>query len=172
MAKTILRFALMYVVLMLAQAVLFNRICLFGYAVPLVFVYFIASLPVTLSVNWVLTLGFLSGLTVDIFSDTPGVNALACTLLAGSRGTLIRLYVPREEDFTNPEPSVKSMGPGNYAKYLLTVSIVYCTLFFLIDAFTFFNPLRLVIRIVASTALTFTVMLAINSLTTRNEKRL
>lgn len=172
MAKTILRYALMFVLLMLAQVVLFNRISLFGVAVPLVFIYFIVSLPVTLSVNWVLTLGFVSGLIIDIFSDTPGVNALACTLLAGSRKVMIKLYVPREEDFTNPEPSVKSMGPGNYAKYLLTVSVVYCTLFFLIDAFTFFNPLRLIGRIVASTAMTFVVMFAINSLTTGNEKRL
>ena len=82
MAKTFLSFLLLFVVLVLAQVTIFNHIWLFGMAMPLVFIYFIISLPVTTPVNWTLTLGFLIGLSVDVFSNTAGLNALSCTILS------------------------------------------------------------------------------------------
>lgn len=76
MTKSIVQFSLLFVILVLAQAIVFNNICLFNVAVPFVFIYFIISLPITLSTNWVLTLSFLAGLSVDIFANTQGMNAL------------------------------------------------------------------------------------------------
>lgn len=96
MSKTTLQFLLLGFILVLAQVIVFNHICLFNMAVPMVFFYLIIRLPITLSVNWLLTIGFFLGLTVDIFSDTYGMNALACTVEAMLRRPILRLYVPRE----------------------------------------------------------------------------
>ena len=98
MAKEILKYLLLFVVLVVAQVVVFNHLCLFNVAVPLVFIYFIVKLPVNLSVNWAMAVSFLLGLMVDIFSNTQGMNALACTVLAAIRLPMLRLYFPREED--------------------------------------------------------------------------
>lgn len=175
MSKTTLQFLLLGFILVLAQVVVFNHICLFNVAVPMVFFYLIIRLPITLSINWVLTIGFFLGLIVDIFSDTYGMNALACTIEAMLRRPILRLYVPREEDLTRPEPSMYSLGTSAYLKYLLTMTLLYCTLIFLIEAFTFFNPIQLGLRIVTSTMLSMSMvlMLGIDSLMTpRSEKRL
>ncbi|MBO5455025.1 MAG: rod shape-determining protein MreD [Muribaculaceae bacterium] len=173
MSKTTLQFLLLGFILVLAQVVVFNHICLFNVAVPMVFFYLIIRLPITLSINWVLTIGFFLGLIVDIFSDTYGMNALACTIEAMLRRPILRLYVPREEDLTRPEPSMYSLGTSAYLKYLLTMTLLYCTLIFLIEAFTFFNPIQLGLRIVTSTMLSMVLMLGIDSLMTpRSEKRL
>ena len=173
MSKTTLQFLLLGFILVLAQVVVFNHICLFNVAVPMVFFYLIIRLPITLSINWVLTIGFFLGLIVDIFSDTFGMNALACTIEAMLRRPILRLYVPREEDLTRPEPSMYSLGTSAYLKYLLTMTLLYCTLIFLIEAFTFFNPIQLGLRIVTSTMLSMVLMLGIDSLMTpRSEKRL
>ena len=173
MSKTTLQFLLLGFILVLAQVVVFNHICLFNVAVPMVFFYLIIRLPITLSINWVLTIGFFLGLIVDIFSDTYGMNALACTIEAMLRRPILRLYVPREEDLTRPEPSMYSLGTSAYLKYLLTMTLLYCTLIFLIEAFTFFNPIQLGLRIVTSTMLSMVLMLGIVSLMTpRSEKRL
>lgn len=173
MSKTTLQFLLLGFILVLAQVVVFNHICLFNVAVPMVFFYLIIRLPITLSINWVLTIGFFFGLIVDIFSDTYGMNALACTIEAMLRRPILRLYVPREEDLTRPEPSMYSLGTSAYLKYLLTMTLLYCTLIFLIEAFTFFNPIQLGLRIVTSTMLSMVLMLGIDSLMTpRSEKRL
>ncbi len=89
------------------------------------------------------------------------------------RRPVIRLYVPREEDLTRPEPSLQSLGTPVYLKYLLTMSLIYCSLIFLIESFTFFHPLQLALRIVSSTILSMLLMLGIDSLMTpRSEKRL
>ena len=47
MTKEIIRFFILFVILVLSQVVVFNHFCLFGVAIPLVFVYFIIKLPIT-----------------------------------------------------------------------------------------------------------------------------
>lgn len=173
MSKTTLQFILLTLILIVTQVIVFNHISLFGVAVPLVFIYVIIRLPITLSLNWMVTIGFFLGLVVDIFSDTYGMNAMACTILAILRRPILRLYVPREEDLTRPEPTMMSLGTAVFLKYLLTTTLLYCSLIFCIEAFTFFNPLRLALRIVFSTLLSMIIMLGIDSiLTPRSEKRL
>ena len=173
MSKTVLQFILLGFILVLSQVIVFNHICLFNVAVPLVFIYLLVRLPITLSVNWMLTIGFFLGLTVDIFSDTYGMNTLACTIEAMVRKPILRLYVPREEDLTRPEPSMYSLVTATYLKYLLTMTLLYCAIIFLIEAFTFFNPVRLLLRIVFSTILSMALMVGIDSfMTPQSEKRL
>lgn len=173
MAKSILHLCVLFIALVLAQVIVFNHICLFGAALPLVFIYLIIKLPVTLNVNWVMTIGFITGLTIDIFSDTQGMNALACTILSAARMTVLRLYFPRDDEMSFPEPSVRSLGPAAFMKYTVSMTLLYCILFFTIEAFSFFNLPRLIAKIISSTALTFIIITAIDSLTSRRrEKRL
>lgn len=157
----------MFVILVLAQGIIFNNICLFDVAVPFVFIYFIIHLPVTLSTNWLLTVSFLAGLSVDIFANTAGMNALACTIIAMSRRTILHLYFPREDELTIPEPSMRSLGLDVYMKYLFTVVLLYCIIIYLIEAFSIFDITRLLMRIGASTLLTFVLLLAIDSAVSR-----
>lgn len=173
MTKTIIQFAILFIVLVLFQVIVFNHLILWGVAVPMVFIYWMVRLPVSLNTNWMLTCCFLLGLTVDIFSDTPGLNSLSCTLFGGVRNPVLRLYFPREEELTNPEPTYQSLGPAVYMKYLLTMVLIYVSLYFIIESMSFFNPLRLLTCIGLSSVLTFILILAIDSLTgKRREKRL
>ena len=173
MSKTLLQFIILGLALVLAQAIVFNHICLFNVAVPMVFIYLIVRLPIILSLNWALTISFALGLIVDIFSDTYGMNTVACTVLAVLRRPVLRLYVPREEDIIRPEPSMLSLGVAVYVKYLFSITLIYCTLIFVIEAFTFFHPLQLVLRIISSTLLSLLIMLGIDALMTpSSEKRL
>lgn len=169
MSKTVISFALWFVGLVLAQSVIFNNICILGYAVPLVFIYFIVKLPMSLSVNWVMTFSFLLGLAVDIFSDTYGVNAFSCTLLAFWRRPIFRAYSAKDEEMERQIPSVRSMGIGNFYKFLLSLTLVYCTVAFVVDSFGFYHPLHLLITIASSTLLTFLVIAAIDRLTIRKK---
>ena len=166
MAKEIIKFTLMFIALTLCQVVVFNHICLFSVAVPLVFIYFIVKLPVTLGVSWVMTLSFLLGLTVDIMSNTQGMNSLACTILAVTRLPVLHLYMPRQDTLSNPEPSIRTLGPAIFMKYAITLTAIYCTLFFIIEAFAFSNPVHMMLKIASSTLLTFIVIMAIDGFAT------
>lgn len=168
MTKEFLKYLLMFVILVVAQVVVFNHLCLWNVAIPLVFIYFIIKLPVTLAPAWVITLSFLLGLSVDVFSNTPGMNSLSCTVLSVLRLPVLRLYYPREEDMTMPEPSVRTLGWCVFMKYVLTLTFLYCVMFFVIEAFAFYDWALMLGRAAASTLLTFIIILAIDSFTAKH----
>lgn len=173
MARQVLKFVLLFVVLVLAQVLVCNNISIFNVATPFIFIYVLLRLPVDLHVNWVLTLSFVTGLVVDIFSDTQGMNALACTLLGASRNVVFGLYVGRRDELVDMIPSMRSVGMASYMKYLLTMTLLYCVVITLIEAFTLDNLLLSLLRAVCSTVLSFVIMLGIDSfVNTRNEKGL
>lgn len=170
---TVLGYMMSFFMLVLAQAVIFNNIVLFNVAMPLVFIYFIVSLPITLGTNLSLTIGFLTGLAVDIFSDTQGLNSLSCTLLTFIRKPVFHFYVQKDEDLGGARPSLRTMGSVAYLKYLFSMTLIYCLLVFGFEAFSFFNIGNLILRVVCSTAFTFVVIYALDSFSLRSrEKRL
>ncbi len=174
MNKSTFNFAILFVVLVLAQAVVFNNLILFNTAIAMVFIYMIVILPLTVGTNTSLTIGFLLGLCVDIFSDTPGLNALSCTILSFVRRPVYHLYMPREEEIAVQRPGLKSMGWSAFVKYSLTMSLIYCVCVFMLEAFSFFDIKRLLIRIGASTLYTLIFIYAFDSLSLsrRREKKL
>jgi len=172
MSKTSLSLLLTFLVLVPAQALFFNHLVLFNVAVPLVFVYMVVSLPVTFSANVAMTVGFLTGLSVDILSDTPGVNAIACTLLAFVRRPVFHLYVPTDNDLAEQRPLPRTMGAAAYLKYALTMCVLYCLMVFAVESMRVFSLKLFVLRAIASSIFTFVIVYAIASLGSRREKRL
>ncbi len=172
MTKTVIQFILLFIVLTVLQLVC-NKIVLWGIAMPVVFIYLILRLPVNLHGGWVLTIAFFSGLIIDIFDNTPGMNALACTLMAAVKRPVFNMFVSRENDMNIPIPSVDSMGIGDYFKYMATLVTLYCSLIFLIQAFSLHDIVLTLARIAASSALSIMIIFALDSLvSTRREKRL
>lgn len=172
MTKTIVQFILLFLALMVLQLVC-NKIILFNVAMPVAFIYLILRLPVNLHTGWVLTIAFVTGLVIDIFNNTPGMNALACTIVAAIRRPVFNTFVSRENDMNIPIPSVDSMGVGDYFKYMATIVTIYCALVFLIQAFTLHNILLTLARIAASSVLSIIIIFGLDTLvSTRREKRL
>ena len=158
---------------MVLVQVICNHICIFGVAIPLIYIYFIVRLPINLSVNWAMTFAFLLGLTIDIFSNTQGMNALACTVTAALRRPVFSLYFAREDDLANPIPSIRTLGSGIYIKYLLSIVLLFNIMLFLIQSFTLADIRITILRIIASTILTTFLLFGIDSLdNTKREKRL
>ena len=172
MTKTVIQFIVLFVVLILLQLVC-NKIVLCGIAMPVVFIYLILRLPVNLHDGWVLTIAFFTGLLLDIFTNTPGMNALACTILAALRRPVFNLFVSRENDMNIPIPSVDSMGVGDYFKYMAVLVTLHCTLIFLIQAFSLHDIGLTLARIAGSSVLSIIIIFGLDSLvSTRREKRL
>ena len=127
-----LRYFFLFIVVVFLQVTIGNSIHLLGVAIPFLYIYFIIRLPLSLSVNWTLTLAFILGLVIDIFSNTPGMNALACTVVAFLRKPILNLYTPRGEDYSESEPSIRNFGMSLFVRYVLTFSLCFCTLLFVI----------------------------------------
>lgn len=173
MIKTVTGFAALFFALLIAQ-VLCSKIALMGVATPLIFIYFILRLPINFSVNWTVTIAFFMGLAVDCFNNTQGMCALSCTLLAVARRPVYNAYFTREDDesdTSNPIPSIGSLGISGYLKYMTTLVVFFCTVMFLIQAFTFHDMGATLLRIACSSLLTSVALLAIDSLLSTNREK-
>ena len=101
------------------------------------------------------------------------MNAFACTILGALRKTVFTLFYPREDEMLNPVPSIRTLGIANYVKYLSTLTLIFCSIIYLVQMFTFYNFGLTFLRIIGSTILTSIILFGFDSLVTTNrEKRL
>ena len=71
-----------FVGLVLLQVLILNNIHIAGIATPFLYICFILKFPSGISRNELMLWGFCFGLMIDLFSDTPGMNAASTVLLA------------------------------------------------------------------------------------------
>lgn len=170
MTKFAIKYLLSFLIAIPAQAIIFNHLILFDVAVPEVFIGLIILLPVTLGTNLSTLLGFLAGLILDIFCDTPGVNTLCCTVLAFIRKPVFHLYVSMDDDLASRVPSSRSMGHAAFMKYLVSMCFLFCFMLFTVEAFQFFNFKLWIFRVTASAAYTFILLYAMDCLKLRSRE--
>ena len=149
-----------FVGLVLIQVLVLNQLHVGGYATPFLYIYFILKFNSKIGRNSLMIWAFMLGLTVDVFGNTPGMNAAACTCLAFFRNSLLRLVTLRDLDEAF-RPGIKSLGLAVFFRYILLATTLFCTLLLLIDTFTFFNLpvliLKNVTRIVSTIGCVFCV---------------
>ncbi len=147
----------------LAQALFLNHIHILGVATPLLYAYF----PMLFRrgyPRWAqLVLCFLMGLSVDIFTNTPGLAAASLTFIGFVQPYLLELYL-RKEDEQNFRPSIATMGFGKFFSYVLILTFLYCLVFFSLEAFSFTHWLQWLESIGGSLLLTIILIITIDSL--------
>ena len=153
----------MFVVLLVVQVLVLNHVWLLNVATPLLYVYFAITFPRNTEKGEVLVWCFILGLLVDIFSNTPGLAAGSLTLIGMIQTYLVELFVPRDSA-ENLDVSAVTLGWGKFSTMSGMLLLVYCLLFFLLEAFNFFDWQLWLLRAVCSAALTLGLMLAIESL--------
>lgn len=168
MNKSFISYIFLFVILVLVQVLLLNHIVLFNSAVCLIFIYFLVKLPINLSPNILLTLGFFLGLTVDMLSDTPGLNALCCTILSSLKKPVFYAYEQHDDKMRNIIPSISTMGLMNFSKYTFSLSAIYCLLAFFVEFVNFTDIVQILIKAGGSTLFTFFLILALDSLIYKN----
>lgn len=167
-AISILREILLFVVLVLLQVLLFNRISIFGLAVPILYLYFLIKLPYGRNRFYVIISGFLLGLIIDVFLNTPGMNAAATTIVATFRNVILNLFYPKNE-YEELVPNIH-VSAAAFIKFTIVMVLLHQVLLFFIEAFTLFNLTATLTRIGASSLLTIVLILALDSLSIRKEK--
>lgn len=117
-----------------------------------------------LSTVMLLTWAFFGGVAVDICSDTLGLNALSCTLLAILKKPIFYAYIPKDDRTKNIVPSIKSLGLANYSKFIFTLISIYCLIVFSVEFFNFTSILAILKMTVCSAILSFLVLLGLDSI--------
>lgn len=162
MALVLLHRVTMFLILLAAQVLILNHVHLMDVAMPLLYIYFAITFRRGFP-RWVILLScFLMGLIVDMFSSTPGLAAGTMTLIGFIQPFLVERTAPRDsaEDM---EISVATLGYGGFAFLSGVITAIYCLVFFTLEAFSFFEWFVWLERIIASSLLTWILILAIES---------
>jgi hypothetical protein len=153
LVKNIFRFALFILV---QWFVLFKIPPLHRFVIPYIYYLFILWLPFSIPRFWLLVIGFLTGLSLDYFTQTPGLHAAACVLIAYIRPFIINILLPKDtSEFNYREPSARTMGWTPYAVYVLVLTLFHHGYMLFLEWLSFGSILTFFVKLVATTGVSF-----------------
>jgi hypothetical protein len=166
----ILRNILRFVVIILLQVLVFDNINLWGYLTPYVYLFLLLSLRIDINKTLLLFIGFFTGLTVDIFQNTLGIQAAAATLLVFARPYVINLYFNKTDFSPSDEPDINKLKFSGYVKYIFTLLFLHHFLLFFLEAFSFSHILDIVKDAFYNTVLTGITILITEMLLVKRQR--
>ena len=119
---------------------------------PLVYVAFIALLPLDTPPVVLLLSGLATGVTMDLAMGAAGVNTIATLLIAFARPTLLGLLYSRDDIREGGIPSTGRLGNRVFLNYLIVLVLVHHAVFFSLEALSWAHIVRTIVRTVASGA--------------------
>ncbi len=161
--KNIIRF----VALVLAQVVIFNNINFSGYINPYVYILFVIGYPFASNRTLFLFISFLLGLTIDMFTDAGGINAIACLVIAYIRPVVLRFSFGVSYEYHN----IKIIETG-WAERFTYVSIMTVTHHLILFSLETFNA-SLILSTLMKTLFSsiFTIILCLSFIVLFSRKR-
>jgi hypothetical protein len=161
-----------FVLFILVQVfVLFKVPPLHRFITPYLYFLYILWLPFNMPRFWLSAVGFLFGLSLDYFTNTPGLHAAACTLIAYVRPFIINLLISQEgSDKSYASPSITSMGWAPYATYVFVLTLLHHTYLVFLEWMTFGSFIYFLGKVIATTGISLLLILVTELLFFRNEK--
>ena len=153
--KNIVRF----IFLVFFQVMVLNRIYLGGFINPYLYVYFILLLPF-MTPKWLLLVSaFLMGITVDIFSNSMGINAAASVMMAFARPFVIKAISTGTEYEIGERPSLKNQDIKWFVYYCVILILIHHFVLFYLEIFRFREFLITFLKVILSSAFTFMLVM-------------
>ena len=146
-----------FFLLLTAQIVIFNNIDLFGYLNPFPYILFIILYPVNGNKPMLIISSFLLGITMDLFSNSGGVHAASCLILAYSRPNLFKFAFGLSYEYQTVRIN-DVLTPERFSFLLLAVIVHHFTLFIL-EVFQLSSLWDILLRTILGTV--FTLLLCI-----------
>lgn len=165
MITEIITLLLRFLALTALQVLLLNNIQLSGFINPYAYLLFIMLLPVKFSKVFSLVLAFVSGLAIDVFTNTAGMHAAATVMMAFMRPSVLRVISPRDGYETEAVPSMSRMGFNWFVVYASVMIVIHHLVLFYIEAFTLSSFFLTLFRALLSAAASLLVILIAQFLT-------
>jgi rod shape-determining protein MreD len=127
---------------------------------------FILLLPFETPGWFVLVLSFFTGITIDLFSNTPGIHAAATVFMGFLRPYILQTIAPRDGYEPGTFPRTAYMGFAWFFKYAFILVLVHHLLLFIIEVFKFSDFHFVLVRTLLSTIFS-TLLILISQLVIR-----
>lgn len=138
------------VLLLVLQIVVLRRIHLggesFNYISLYIYPLFLMLLPQKIPQPLLIGIGFVTGLLVDIFYNSPGVHAGTCVFITFFRPFLLNLLEPPSEYKEDAGLTKKSYGYAWFLGYSALFIFLHLFFYFSLEAFTFVHIKEILLR--------------------------
>ena len=125
-----------FIALILMQVLIFQRMA-FTNTNILIYPIFIMLLPVELPTALAIIMGFVYGLSLDLFYNSPGIHAGTCVFTAFLRYYLLGFMEPKGGYPLNSAPTKSKLGIPWFLRYSAIFMLVHLFIYFSIEAFSF-----------------------------------
>lgn len=149
MGRELIKYLVMFVVLVLTQVLFLNQVQVSGFVNPYIYILFIMLLPLNAPRYVLLLGGFAIGVSIDVFSNTLGIHAFASVFIAFLRPVIVRAITNREEDMED-YPGLVQNGFTWFFYYTAIMVLLHHVILFFIEAFTIADILGTLYRIILS----------------------
>lgn len=146
-----------FVLLLVIQIILFNNMNFYGYVSPFPYILFIILYPVNGNKTVLLISSFILGIIMDMFTNSGGVHATACLLLAYFRPYIFKFSFGLSYEYQTVKLN-DVLTPERFS-FLVIAIVFHHFVLFTLEAFEFSFILDVLLRTVLSTV--FTLLLSI-----------
>lgn len=154
MEKSVTSTIFRFIILLLLQGLIFRRFHLggagFNYIQVLIYPLFIALLPIQTNKILILVLGFIFGLALDFFYDSPGLHASALLFTAFTRQFLLSYLQPRGGFKKNAIPNIDQFGRNWFVQYISFLLVLHLLWYFSVEAFQWSQILIILLKTILS----------------------
>lgn len=148
-----------FILLLVAQVLIFNNINFFGYLNPFPYVLFIILYPVNGNKPALLLASFLLGIIMDMFCNSGGVHAAASIALAYLRPTFFRFAFGVSYEYQTVKINDK-LTPERFS-FILISTITHHFILFILETFRLNFFFNILIQTIFSTIFTIIVSIII-----------
>lgn len=136
MNNDLIKIIVRFFILVLAQVLVFNHINLFGYINPYIYTLFILLFPVKKESRMLfIFLSFLIGVSIDLFSDSGGVHAVASVTIAYIRPVVLRWVFRNAYEYQTLKIAATSLGQRSL--YIILLILTHHLILFCLEIFSF-----------------------------------
>ncbi len=117
---------------------------------PMLYILFLLLLPFETSKSILLLIGFLVGLTIDMFTNTIGVNCASTVMMCYFRPNII-FSLSSRDDVKGNKPTIHHMGLMWFIKYTLFSVFIHHFFYYYLEVFTLSNSFFTLLKIITAT---------------------
>ena len=157
-----------FILLVLVQVLVFNRLNFFGFINPMVYILFLYWYPIKENRAAFIGLSFLLGLSIDLFSDTMALHSAATITIAYLRPAIMRFVFGINYEFQSFKLS--NTTRAQQFTFLALLILVHHLVYFSLEIFSIDNLLLIVKKVLSIGFASIVLCLLFSSLFSVNKE--
>jgi len=157
-----------FILLVLVQVLVFNRLNFFGFINPMVYILFLYWYPIKENRAVFIGLSFLLGLSIDFFSDTMALHSAATITIAYLRPVIMRLIFGINYEFQSFKLS--NTTRAQQFTFLALLILVHHLVYFSLEIFSIANLFLIVKKVLTIGSASIILCLLFGSLFSVNKE--